>query len=238
MSRSLGPGKLLSWFNGWWVVGLAILIGMGGPLMLAFNSWQSTKKSTGQIMNTVRHSVVSQDGYEKERALVQDYGLSERLQLTVALVTTAALRLTKVRIDKGMPTNTGSLYAGMISEKVNNRPIMPEGLSEPLEGSTRDGVIVSSSHGLYLLRYSPQKGMVEVMSMSSQYPNQPLMLARIPDDPTIFGGNIGFYTKVEYNKPPGGNSFKNILSPAFADSTRLVGEGWRIVKLGPQDIKK
>lgn len=238
--RRLGPGRIASLFNGWWVTVLAILIGVGGPLVLAMRASRPSGgdgASYGWFSSSTDSTVKANQGglSEQDAKLINSGELSERMQLTVALALAASLRLRYAQVERGLPADTGSLYQGMAREVVNGKPLVPKGFSGPLQGSTSEAVILRSGAGLYLLRYLPRDGgLVEVVSVSRDSGgSQPAMMARLPDDKGIFGEGVGFYTRYEMSTdaPDAKGGFKSVLVPAFVDSTRMVGAGWRIVKL-------
>ena len=239
----LGSGRIANWFNGWWVVGAALLIGVGGPLMMTFRASRIAEARAQQtnasaLFETRGGGVTLQPqpgsvSLEDAR-LVRDNLMSQRMQMTIALSLSAALRLARARVEKGIPVDTGALYAGLVRERINGKSILPNGFSGPLEGSDGEAVIMSSADGLYLLRFSAEKGMVEVISVSKEAgSSEPAMLARTPDDHAIFGDQIGFYTRYEVDAalPGSRRGLQGVLVPAFGDSSRMVGSGWRVVKL-------
>lgn len=239
--RRLGSGRIASLFNGGWVVALAVLIGVGGPLVLALRASRPNGNldgiSFGWFSSSGDSTSRSNQGglSEQDAKLVSDGELSQRMQLTVALAMAASLRLRFVQVERGLPVDTGSLYQGMAKELVNGKTIIPKGFSGPLQGSSNEAVIMRAGSGLYLLRYLPRDGgIVEVISVSSDSGSgQPAMMARLPDDKRIFGEGVGFYTRYELSTdaPDKRDGFQSVLVPAFVDSTRMVGAGWRIVKL-------
>lgn len=239
MLSRLGSGRVAGWFNGWWVVGLALMIGVGGPLIMTFRASSNAEARAQQQTNAsslfdIKPGETRSGPVPDEVRLMRDNSMSQRMQMTIALSMSAALRLARARVEKGMPVDTGALYAGLVRERVNGKALMPGGFSAPLEGSDREAIMLSSPDGLYLLRFSAEKGMVEVISVAKGADSgEPSMMARMPDDIAIFGDQIGFYTRyeVDASMPGSKGGLQGVLVPAFGDSSRMVGSGWRVVKL-------
>lgn len=232
----IGSGKNTGWLNGWWVVVMALALGLGAPVILAIRSARRSGDrpilSLGFFGGDSSKAVA---GEGVDARLASDSELGERMQMTIALAMAASLRLRKAQVERGLPVDTGALYEGMARERVEGRPVIPQNFSGPQDGSTREAVILRSVEGLYLLRYSPLRGgLVEVVSVSRRTDGvQPAMMARLPDDRMIFGDAVGFYTKYEtaVDVASGRHGLDGLLEPAFAESARMVGAGWRIVKL-------
>lgn len=242
MSRRGGGFKrVAAFFNSWWVP-LAVVFLAVVPSVYAAWSYRA-EASAGEVREAgqafrlrepVREAAEGKGTGSLDFELARSNAVSERIQLTLQLTIACGLRLSSERAVGRIPADAAELYNGM-----RRAGLAPRHLSAPQPGSRPDAVLLAYDGGQYLVRYVPERFLVEVVSVGPVGGDaDPPMLMRAP-------GGGGRPDLPDYYRRLSGQPDDAVSGPRspvtssapvpFSDAVSLVAAGWRSSEL-PFDV--